>query len=701
VRSARRAWVTTILAAVAAGVVLVFGPMPSAPEGPTSTLPDGAESTQVARLQAEMQAGRNTSDVAPAIVVFDRKGEPLTAEDLAVITHRVPHLAGVATGGGTTVPPEPVVSADGTAALVSVPLRLGDPGLADAVGELRSTAKAALPVGLRAQVTGAPAYEVDLSAVFDGADSTLLLATAGVVALLLLITYRSPVLWLVPLGVVAVADQVSVRFLGVATHLFGFAVDEAITGITSVLVFGAGTNYALLLIARYRENLRHQEDRRRAMASALAQAGPAILASSGTVVLALLSLSFARDPFIRGLGYAGALGIATAVGAALVVLPAVLVLFGRGLFWPLVPRVGQSDPTRTGIWARVGLVVTRRPVPVVVASVAMLVLLACGLAGASVGLTQDQQFRDPPEAVTGQAALAAAFPAGAAEPTVVLAPSQEADAVAAAAATDPGVAAVRPGRVADGTTRLDVVLTSAPGSAASYDTVDRLRENLPGGAIVGGPDAETLDAGRSAAHDRRVVIPLVLGIVLVILLALLRSIVAAVVLVTTVVATFVASMGASWWLFENVLDYPALDTGVPILAFLFLVALGVDYNIFLSTRAREEARDRPTVEAIRVALAVTGGVITSAGVLLASVFAVLGVLPVITLTQIGIIVGLGVLLDTLLVRSVVVPALVALLGDRFWWPGHPHRKVRLRAATEARPPAGSGRGGDHSGSGGV
>jgi RND superfamily putative drug exporter len=263
------------------------------------------------------------------------------------------------------------------------------------------------------------------------------------------------------------------------------------------------------------------------------------------------------------------------------------------------------------------------------------------------------------------------------------------------------VAAVRPGRVADGTTRLDVVLTSAPGSAASYDTVDRLRENLPGGAIVGGPDAETLDAARSAAHDRRVVIPLVLGIVLVILLALLRSIVAAVVLVTTVVATFVASMGASWWLFENVLDYPALDTGVPILAFLFLVALGVDYNIFLSTRAREEARDRPTVEAIRVALAVTGGVITSAGVLLASVFAVLGVLPVITLTQIGIIVGLGVLLDTLLVRSVVVPALVALLGDRFWWPGHPHRKVRLRAATEARPPAGSGRGGDHSGSGGV
>lgn len=668
VRSARGAWLTLAAVLLLSALALLLAPAPDKPTGPTATLPDGVESTRVAQLQEAFP----TSDVAPAIVVYDRGGEPLTQQDLATVQDRAAELARLGVEdqdggrGGVTASP------DGSTALVAVPLRLGSDDLADEIGALRAAAKADLPDGLRAQVTGAPAYEVDLSAVFDGANGTLLVTTALVVAVLLLLTYRSPVLWLVPLGVVALADQVSIRLLGVATDLFGFSVDEAISGITSVLVFGAGTNYALLLIARYRENLRHDDDRHHAMSGALRQAGPAVLASSGTVVLALLSLSFADDPFIRGLGYAGALGIATAVTFALVLLPAVLVLPGRGLFWPFVPRVGQEDPTANGVWARVGAAVTTHPVRTLGASAVVLGLLVLGVSGLRVGLSQDQQFRERPEAVTGQAALAAAFPAGAAEPTVVLAPAASAEQVAAAARQVRGVDAVTVGPSAGGRTELDVVLAAARGTDAAYDTVDRLRETLPAEALVGGADAEDLDAARSAAHDRHVVVPLVLGIVLLVLLLLLRSVVAAVVLVTTVVATFAASLGASWFAFQHVLDYPALDVGVPILAFLFLVALGVDYNIFLSTRAREEARTRSTTDAIRVALAVTGGVITSAGILLAAVFTVLGVLPVVTLTQIGVIVGFGVLLDTLLVRSVVVPALVALLGDRFWWPVQPH-----------------------------
>ena len=293
------------------------------------------------------------------------------------------------------------------------------------------------------------------------------------------------------------------------------------------------------------------------------------------------------------------------------------------------------------------------------------------LTGAHLGLSQDQQFRETPEAVTGQRALAAAFPAGAAEPTIVLAPTSAADDVAAAAAAVGGVSSVRRGASSDGLTELDVVLSAPRGSSEAADTVHRLRDGLPDSALVGGPDAEDVDARATATHDQLIVIPAILAVVVAVLLVLLRSVVAALVLVTTVVITYVAALGAGWWVSHDLLGFEAFDLGVPLLTFLFLVALGVDYNIFLSTRAREEARRASTPRAIAVALAVTGGVITSAGILLAAVFTVLGVLPVVTLTQIGVVVGIGVLLDTLLVRSIVVPALVTVLGERFWWPSHP------------------------------
>lgn len=686
-------WVLVAVAAVVSAVLLGSGVQSRTDTGPTAGLPDGAESAAAARLQEQLQK----DGTAPALVVFDRRGDVLRAEDTAAV-RTISSKFSSFTGGAEISPP--VRAEDGKAVFVAVPLPAGadDEGLRTAVEGIRSAVSGGLPDGLRAQVTGGPAFEVDLSKVFDGADLNLLLTTVAVVALLLLLTYRSPWLWLVPLAVVGVADQVAAKLLAVGSRVFDFPVDEATAGITSVLVFGAGTNYALLLIARYREELRRSEDRHDAMRTALGEAAPAILASSSTVILALLSLSFASSPFSRTLGYAGAIGIVTAVVYALVVLPAALLLFGRKLFWPFVPRLGQEEPTRHGLWAKVGRVVTRRPAPVIAASLAMLAVFAIGLTGLTTGLSQTEQFRAEPESVTGQQVLAAHFPAGSSEPTTVLTTRDRVSAVTAAARDVSGVASVRPGATAGDLAAVDVTLTGEPASGAAFDQVRGLRtavHAVDAEAVVGGPDAEALDRKDAAAHDRRIVIPLVLGIVLVILLLLLRSVVAAVLLVLTVVATYVASMGASWFAFTHWFDFPALDLDVPLLSFLFLVALGVDYNIFLATRAKEEARTQPTQPtrtAISVALAVTGGVITSAGILLAAVFTVLGVLPLITLTQIGVIVGFGVLLDTLVVRSLLVPALVAAIGRRFWWPGRLSRPSAAGATPEPRVPEPSGAG---------
>ncbi|CAB4714269.1 MAG: MMPL family transporter [Actinobacteria bacterium] len=660
-------WVVTGLALVFSVAVLVSGITAETHDNATASLPDDAESAQVARLQEQL----DTAEFAPAFVVLDRGGEQLTAADRQAVEALVGSLRGVAASGQQ---PFPVFSDDGEAAFVGVPLStdLAEDDLVEPIDQIRDLATRDLPDGLEATVTGGPAFTVDLSKVFDGADVRLLASTAAVVAILLLITYRSPWLWLVPLSVVAIADQVAATALAAGTHVLGFTADGATTGITSVLVFGAGTNYALLLIARYREELRRVDDRYDAMRVALRSAAPAILASSGTVVLALLCLGLASSPFSSSIGFGGAIGIAVAVLFALVVLPAALTVFGRGLFWPFVPRVGQPEPAETGFWSKVGPLVTRRPVVVGAAGVAVLAVLALPLVGVKVGLSQTEQFRAEPDSVVGQKVLAEHFPAGASQPTAVIAPRAEADAVRTALEKVDGVRSVEEAGTGDGLTELTVVLSAEPESQAAFDLIGTIRDRvgeIGGDVLVGGADAQGLDAQDAAAADRRLVIPLILGVVLIVLLVLLRSVVAALVLVATVVASYAASLGAGWWAFQHLFDFPALDLGVPLLSFLFLVALGVDYNIFLTSRAREEAAEHDATTAINRALAVTGGVITSAGVLLAAVFTVLGVLPLITLTQIGIIVGFGVLLDTLLVRSVLVPALVALLGRRFWWPG--------------------------------
>ncbi len=646
--------------------VLAFAPGPTEGSDAGSNLPDDAESA----LAQERLAALPDGDEAPAIVVFSRDGG-LEAADLTAAGERVQALSDdldlEAVG--------PIPSDDGTVALVTVPVPgdLSNDENSELVAEIRDVAGDALPDGLVTEVTGGPAVQADLGEVFSGADTRLLLVTASVVALLLIITYRSPWLWIVPLAVIGLGDRVAAKVVDAISAWSGLAVDGSITGITSVLVFGAGTNYALLLIARYREELRRHESRHEAMRQAVGAAAPAILSSSGTVILGLLTLLLADSPFVSRIGLAGAAGLAVAVFFALVVLPAAMSLPGRWLFWPFVPRVGDDDSAHRGLWSRVGPAVTRRPALVTIAGLVVLVTMALGALGLRTGLAQDEQFLDTPESIAAQSTLSSAFPGGTASPTTVVASPAEAEAVAAAASEVDGVqsATVSPGGD-DSTAEVRVVLESDPGSADALATIEDLRtavHDVDPDSLVGGPDAEAVDEAATAASDRTTVIPLVLAVVLVMLLALLRSVVAAVLLGATTVLSYLSALGVGWLVFDHVLGWPAMDVSTPLLAFIFLVALGVDYNIFLTARAREEmAATGDATGSIVTALAVTGGVITSAGILLAAVFTVLGVLPLVLLAQLGVLVGFGVLLDTVVVRGVVTPAMVAWTGRRFWWP---------------------------------
>ncbi|WFE52772.1 efflux RND transporter permease subunit [Micromonospora sp. WMMD1155] len=692
------AWLTVAAAIVVAAIV--FGtPQPDNPAPVSATgLSAQWQSTQVQRLQDQLPA----SDVQPAIVVVSRgDGGALSEADRASVDTRAGELRRFAAGGRVS-PAQ--VSPDGTVALVVVPVDTagGQEAVTATVTDLRD-ALSDLPDGLSADVTGAPAFTADLSSVFDGADITLLAVTAAVVAVLLLITYRSPFLWIVPLVVVAATEQLTLRAVDTIVPAVGINLQQGqVTGIASVLVFGAATDYALLLIARYREELRRTEDRFAAMRAALRRTAEPILASGGTVVLGVLTLLLSEQETNRALAVACATGVVFAMLSALFVLPAVLVLFGRGLFWPFVPRVG--GPAREGrLWGRLGAAVERRPVVVAVLATVLLGGLALGGLGIRTGLSETEQFRAEPEAVTGAQTLARAFPAGSTQPVAVLTTPGAVGAVTDAAAAVPGVASARPGDAGAAVAQVDVVLEAEPGTTASDRAIEALRAavaavpdsappavagaDAPSGAIVGGSVAATYDSDEANDRDLRLILPIILLLVGAVLVLLLRGLLAPLLLVLTVIASFFASLGAAWLLFDHVLDFPALDSGVLLLAFVFLVALGVDYNIFLVTRAREDARSVGTREGMLSALRVTGGVITSAGVLLAAVFAVLGVLPLITLTQIGIIVCIGVLLDTLLVRTVVVPALAFLLGERFWWPGRITREPSADVPASPEPVA--------------
>ncbi|MFM1995606.1 MAG: hypothetical protein RLZZ610_1123 [Actinomycetota bacterium] len=686
----KTSWVTLLIGLIF--VILAFGPLsaPKSDTSPTDGLPANNETVLVNKALEDLPG----TDGTAAVVVYSSDTE-LTEEQKLWITGTFdPATQSFVDGAGDKfldytsgeingqafVPPAQI-SENGKAAVITVPLdeieEVAD--RADRMEEMRAAAKEGMPAGLEVYITGPEGFVVDISGVFAGANFTLLLATVIIVAVLLLITYRSPVLWLVPLIVIGVADGMASQIAPQLSTIFlGVTADGSITGILSVLVFGAGTNYALLLIARYREELLLNEDRHVAMNKALRGVTPAILASGGTVALALLTLLFAELGGNRTLGLVVAGGIVMAMFAALVVLPAAIVVFGRGLFWPFIPKFGGVNKSDKGLWAKLGRGVSKRPVIVSIAGFVILAILSFGATGIKVGLSSTEQFRVAPEAAVGQNVLAEAFPAGATSPAIVIVNKGFEDEVAAAAKSVSGVAEVTIGDSNSEITKIDVVMDAESQSEEAYAIIRDLREELHAvdgaDALVGGLDAQRLDVKDTYASDQLTVIPLILLLVFLVLVILLRSLVAPILLLLTVVASFFSAIGAAWLLFENVFGLPALDLSVFLFSFLFLVALGIDYNIFLVTRAKEESEKLGLKEGMIKALASTGGVITSAGILLAAVFAVLGVLPLIALYQIGIIVGIGVLLDTLLVRTVIVPSLAFITGKYFWWPNHKKAK---------------------------
>jgi RND superfamily putative drug exporter len=669
--SRRGAWISLALVALVFTLLFALFGRATAPSG-NDVAPPASESARVAAAVADFPH----ADEQTVLVVASRDdGAKLTPADLAALQDTSPAIES-ATGLNVV---GPIPSKDGEAAVMQAAIDVGPDKNATsaAVAELRSTiADHAVP-GVTMQVTGGPAFGVDIAAAFAGADVTLLLVTLLIVALLLIVTYRSPVLWMIPLAVVAFADQLAAK----ATAAVGSALSlQFDAGIVSVLVFGAGTNYALLLVSRYREELVRHDSHRTALATAWRRTAPAIVASNVTVVLSLATLVLAAIPGTRGLGVASAVGLLIALAAVLFALPPALAVCGRRVFWPFVPRVGETR-ARGRAWRTIAVGVVRRPLLPLVGGVVLLAVMAAGLVGTTVGLSQVDKFRVASESAAGLEVLGKHFPAGEAQPMIVVADTAKADAVAAAAADVPGVVrTTRAGTSADGSvTKILVTGEPAPGTTKSLDLVRDVRDAVhavpEANGLVGGGVAADLDAREGNVRDILLIVPLVLAVSLVVLMVLLRAVLAPVLLLLVNTASALAAIGAGAWLSRTLFGWGALDLPVPLLAFLFLVALGIDYTIFLVHRIRHQAAVLGTRAATVEGLASTGGVITSAGIVLAAVFAALGVLPLVTLGQIGLIVGVGVLVDTFVVRTLVVPAIFALVGDAIWWP------TRLRAAS--------------------
>ncbi|MEV8378917.1 MMPL family transporter [Kribbella sp. NPDC056861] len=637
-------------------------------DGQADYLPASAQSTKVLEAEAKLPGGEE----GLLVVVYERP-DGLQPGDREAVVRGHAELA-KRFGNDIDVPPEIIDSADGTALMYALPL--DREAIAEEAGAT-AEARALLtdrPNGLKAYVTGPTALGADMDEVFDAVDATLMLATAVVVAILLILTYRSPLLWLVPLTAVGVAAIMSMGVVYALSQIFDFTVTSMSSALLIVLVFGAGTDYALLLVSRYREELYRHERPIDAMLAALRGAGPAILASAATVVAGLLCLLAADLNSTSGLGPVGAAGIGSTLLVMLTLFPALLVVLGRRVFWPFVPRLGAEAHAAGTRWARLGELVARRRVVSWAVPLMILGGLALGAMGASGSLPQLDQFaRSTPESVAGAKLIEARYPDQSGQPLTVMSRPDQSREVLAAVKTTPGVAEAEIGRTSADWVEISAIPVDPPESAGETATIKRLREKVnqvAGEAVlVGGPSAERLDEAETNKSDRNLVMPLILLVVLTILGLLLRAIVAPLVLVATVVVSFFGALGLCNLVFDHVLGFAGLESSVPLIGFLFLVALGVDYNIFLMTRVREEAARHGTVEGTKRGLAVTGGVITSAGVVLAATFAVLATLPLVMLVEVGILVAVGVLIDTLLVRSIVVPALTMSLGSRIWWPG--------------------------------
>lgn len=682
----------------------------------SSFLPDSADSTKVADAATKFIGSQSI----PGSIVYERKGG-LTKADKAKIARDILAFRKAEGVSAQEIPPAANISKNGEVAAVSVPLAGKENGktvqgdqLVDREDALVDIAEKSAPDGLTVYPAGATGLLTAFIGAFEGLDTNLLLSAGIVVIIILLFVYRSPVLWFFPLFSAVLALGVS------ALVIYPLAKNEVITldgqsqGILSVLVIGAGTDYALLLISRYREELHLYRSRLDAMVAAWKGAAPAIIASAMTVILGLICLSFAELNSTAGLGPVCAIGIAATVLVMLTLLPTLLVISGRWIFWPKRPLFDhEADIMKNhGIWGRFADTISANARRSWIGAAVVLIACAFAVIGLKAdGLSTQDGFTTKPDAVVGQEVFDAAFPSnkGQGAPAQILAASDKTDEVIAAARKVDGITqgsngvcvALDYGKITslstaqraqfarataqgacppsfvqatpkDGQILIDAQLTASFDSTEAYATVDRLRDAVSSvsgaDAIVGGQSASNLDVQKASRHDRNLIIPVILAVILVVLGLLLRSLLAPIILIVTVVLSFLAALGVSALFFNHVFDFANADPGYPLFAFVFLVALGIDYNIFLMTRVREETVRHGTRLGITRGLAVTGGVITSAGLVLAATFVVLGVLPIVFLAQLGFTVAFGVLLDTFVVRSILVPALAHDIGKKIWWP---------------------------------
>ncbi|MEU0161706.1 MMPL family transporter [Streptomyces sp. NPDC006261] len=645
-----------------------------------SFLPQNAESTQVIDAQKAFQQ----NETLPAILVWTSKdeGTPVSDDQREAATGALASLADTEGVVGKASPALP--SDDGLAlqGIVQLSPDLGDE-LPTVLEEVKK-AGADVP-DTTVQLAGPAASQADLSDAFAGIDGLLLGVALITVLVILLLVYRSVLLpFLIILGAVFALGLACAIVYVLADHDI-VRVDGQVQGILSILVIGAATDYALLLTARFREELAVRGDRFAAMRIALRESFGPITASAATVAVGLLALLLSDLTNNRALGPVGAIGIVCSVLSALTFLPAALVLLGRRAYWPAKPKPAEDGTGGHGIWSKVAALVDRAPRKVW--AITLAVLIACAALAptlTSKGVPLDEIFVNDAPSVAAQETLGEHFPGGSGNPAVIIAAADKLTEVSEAATRTDGVASVSPvsegGRpgggeplVVDGKVRIDATLKDAADSDNAKETVAALRaavHAVPGSdALVGGYTAQQYDTQRTAEDDRMLIVPVVLAIILVILVFLLRSLLMPVLLVTTVALNFLATLGISSLVFTHVFGFSGTDSSVPLYGFVFLVALGVDYNIFLMSRVREESLRHGTREGILRGLTTTGGVITSAGVVLAATFAALGVIPLAFLVQIAFIVAFGVLLDTLVVRSLLVPALVRDIGPKAWWPG--------------------------------
>lgn len=647
-------------------------------------LPASADSTQVAKIQDKLPGGETTE----LIVVYHRDGG-LTAADKKTAAEQI---AKVGADNELVAKPQAVPSKDGTTLMY--PVASNKPGTDenkkdDLVKDVRKTVEGG--DGLSADVGGPGALGTDLDEVYGHLGGPLLYTTAAVVAILLILIYRSPFLWLVPLIVAGIADFMSMAAAYGLNQAFDVQVSGQSSGVMTILVFGVGTDYALLLVSRYREELRRIERPYDAMAAALRGCGPAILASSGTVAAGLLCLLAADLNSSRGMGPLGAVGVLCGLVAMLTLLPALLVILGRRVFWPFVPAFGSEPKQRRSIFAAMGSSASRRPLVTLAGGAVLLGALALGTLNLPGSLKQTDLFTTKPEAVTVMKTLTKAYPEASTQPIDVISPTDKADAALATIKDTRGVASADKGRSGGGWTEISVVAKDAPQTPGETRTIKDLRATLDKqGSYVGGVSAQEIDLKETNASDRNFVVPLVLGAVLLILIALLRSLVAPLILLVAVVAVWGASLGIAGLVFEPLFGFKGTDPGLGLLSFVFLVALGVDYGIFLMHRMREESLSGAEPgDAALTALRTTGGVIASAGLVLAATFAVLINMPLVQLAELGFVIAIGVLLDTFLVRTYLVTSASLALGRKVWWPGALSKPGRAAREQRQADPVGT------------